>query len=65
MKQHVPDRLFLNLRGRALKVSPGDSAITKHLSEADECVDSIVSCRSRFSILARAQNSQHLDVLEA
>ena len=65
VKQHVPDRLFLNLRGRALKVSPGDSAITKHLSEADECVDSIVSCRSRFTILARARNSQHLDVLEA
>ena len=65
VNQHVPDRLFFNLDGRAVKVSPGDSAITKHLSDADECVDSIASCRSRFNILAKARNSQPLDVLEA
>ena len=62
IKQHIPDRLFVNLRGRPDAAS-SDSAITKHLIEHRECADKNV--RTNFTVLAKARHSQHLDVLEA
>ena len=62
IKQHVPDKLFVNLRGKTA-VTASDSAITRHLKENIECAD--IGLRQQFEILARARHSQHLDVLEA
>ena len=36
IKQHIPDKLFVNLRGKAA-ASTADSAITKHLKEHSDC----------------------------
>ena len=63
IKQHIPDRLFVNLRGKPVKTS-SDSAITKHLCESVECTQS-EDIRRSFKILAKARHSKHLDVLEA
>ena len=63
IKQHIPDRLFVNLRGKPAVATAGDSAITRHLRESEDCLH--LDRRNSFKIIAKARHSQHLDVLEA
>ena len=63
IKQHIPDRLFVNLRGGLTVKATSDSAITCHLQESEDCRH--LDRRKDFKIIARARHSQHLDVLEA
>ena len=60
--KHVPDKLFVNLRGKTAVTASG-LAITRHLKENHEWAD--IGLLQEFEILARARHSQHLDVLEA
>ena len=62
-KQHIPDRLFVNLRGKLTVKATSNSAITCHLQESEDCRH--LERRKDFKIIARARHSQHLDVLEA
>ena len=63
IRQHIPERLFVNLHGKPAVRASSDSAITKHLIANADCINENI--RWNFSILARAQHWQHLDVLEA
>ena len=66
IKQHIPDipdRLFVNLRGKLTVKATSDSAITCHLQDSEDSRH--LDRRKDFKIIARARHSQHLDVLEA
>ena len=52
--------------GRQLADSRSDSAITRHLKSKHDCLMAVCShVFDLFSVVARARNHFHLDVLEA
>ena len=59
--QHLPDRLFE--RATRSRKSTADSAITTHMREHPECINT--DPKSRFKVLASARDFWHLEVLEA
>ena len=63
IKQHIPDRLFVTLRGKLTVKATSDSTITCHLQEREDSRH--LDRRKDFKIIIRVRHSQHLDVLEA
>ena len=61
ISQHLPDRLFE--RATRSRKSTADSAITRHMREHPECINT--DPKSRFKVLASARDFWHLEVLEA
>ena len=63
IKQHVARKLIDGKTEKRLKIEKNDSAVTKHLKGNPECIP--LEPERCFTVLARARNKSHLDVLEA
>ena len=64
-REKPPDHVTSDQATIQLAVSGASSAITKHLSVSPTCLESVEPVEGRFSILSRARDLQHLQVLEA
>ena len=63
VKQHVSRKLIDGKTEKRVKIEKTDSAMTKHLKGNPECI--ALEPERCFTVLARARNKRHLDVLEA
>ena len=63
IKQRVSCKLIEVKTVATRKIEAKDSAVTKHLKESPDCLQS--DPRLRFKVLAQARSIVHLDVLEA
>ena len=63
IKQHVARKLIDGKTEKRVKIEKNDSAVTKHLKGNPECIP--LEPERCFTVLARARNKSHLDVLEA
>ena len=62
IKQHVARKLIDGKTEKRVKIEKNDSAVTKHLKGNPECIP--LEPERCFTVLARARNKSHVDVLE-